>query len=281
MKMVVSVKFLRKELFFSIRPLFGTFSQTQVDGLNALLDVWEKRYATYDTAICAYCLATSFHETARRMQPVRETLAPSESVAIRRLNIAYRKGQLKSVRTPYWRRDTWGRAWFGRGHVQLTHQRNYLQAARRLGVALDRDPELALDPQVSADVLFAGCIEGWFTGHKLTDYITSRRSDFLNARKVVNPADDKTYKPMEAYARAFHSALEAATASRPKRLAEPAGEVVRVIPPLVFGTGTIVSVAREAWPAAAAACLALSLIILLVAYRRGRAEAERAHTLAG
>ena len=138
---------MRTSFINQIRPLFGSFTQSQVDGLNALLDVWDEYYSDHDLAFCAYCLATSYHETARRMRPVRETLASSEAIAIRRLNIAYRKGQLKYVRAPYWRRDATGRAWFGRGHVQLTHRRNYVKAARCLNVPVDETPELCLSPR--------------------------------------------------------------------------------------------------------------------------------------
>ncbi|MGI9463526.1 MAG: hypothetical protein ACR2OM_06280, partial [Aestuariivirgaceae bacterium] len=151
----------RKVFFDAIRPLFnGTMSQSQVNGMTTLLNVWQARYAHFDIALLAYCMATSLLETARTMQPVRETLAKNDATAIRRLNAAYRKGAMPFVNEPYWRRDRNGRAWFGRGHVQLTHERNYQRAAGKLGLPLNTDPALALDPEVSARILFSGCIDG-------------------------------------------------------------------------------------------------------------------------
>ena len=56
----------RKAFFDSIRAsLFnGVLSQRQVDGMNYLLDVWERVFNHEDIRWLAYALATVFHETA-------------------------------------------------------------------------------------------------------------------------------------------------------------------------------------------------------------------------
>ena len=233
--------FNRKAFFDAIRPLFGKLSTEQVAGMTALLNVWEARYSHFQNELLAYCLATSYHETAYRMQPVRETLADNDSTAIRRLNHAYNKGQMRYVSKPYWRKDSNGRAWFGRGHVQLTHQRNYTKAGRKLGVALDQDPGLALDPEISARILFSGCIDGWFTKYKLLDYVKKDSTDFYNARKVVNPGDKKTYKPIEGYANQFLAALGRSERTKGDRQVPTsteigAGAVVATVPVVVGAT---------------------------------------------
>lgn len=132
----------------------------------------------------AYVLATAFHETAHTMKPVRETLATSDAQAIARLDNAWKKGQLKWVKTPYWREG-----WFGRGYVQLTHKANYDKASTKLGVDLVSNPSKAMDPHIAAAVLVVGSKDGWFTGKKLSDYITLQKSDFVNARKIINGTD--------------------------------------------------------------------------------------------
>lgn len=132
----------------------------------------------------AYVLATAFHETAHTMKPVRETLATSDAQAISRLDAAWNKGQLKWVKTPYWRDG-----WFGRGYVQLTHKANYEKASIKLGVDLVSNPSKAMDPHTAAAVLVVGSKEGWFTGKKLSDYITLKTSDFVNARRIINGTD--------------------------------------------------------------------------------------------
>ncbi len=60
----------------------GRLQPPQVQGLEAILDHWEKTSAAKDDRWLAYMLATAFHETARTMQPVRETLAPTDDKAI-------------------------------------------------------------------------------------------------------------------------------------------------------------------------------------------------------
>ena len=48
----------------------------------------------------AYCLATCYHETGYRMQPVRETHATSDQQAINRLEHAWKSGRLSWVKKP-------------------------------------------------------------------------------------------------------------------------------------------------------------------------------------
>lgn len=132
----------------------------------------------------AYILATTYHETARTMKPVRETLAVSDAGAMARLENAWKAGKLKWVKRPYWRGG-----FFGRGYVQLTHKYNYEKAAAKLGIPLDENPSLALEAGPAAEVLVHGSMEGWFTGKKIGDYITLQKSDFFNARRVINGKD--------------------------------------------------------------------------------------------
>ena len=41
---------------------------------------------------------------------------------------------------------------FGRGPIQLTHRPSYDKFGKKLGVPLRQKPELALDPQIGADI---------------------------------------------------------------------------------------------------------------------------------
>ena len=63
----------RKTFFYDVRiKLFGgRLGQRQVDGMNAILDEWEKRDLT-DLRWLAYTLATAFWETAHTMWPIEE-----------------------------------------------------------------------------------------------------------------------------------------------------------------------------------------------------------------
>ncbi|WP_299347633.1 glycoside hydrolase family 19 protein [uncultured Maritalea sp.] len=132
----------------------------------------------------AYVLATAEHETGGTFKPVRETFAKTDAQAKARLETAFKKGQLKWVKTPYWRDG-----FFGRGFVQLTHKYNYENAGKKLGLDLVRRPSDAMKPNVAAQILVVGMKEGWFTGKKLSDYITLQKSSFKQARRIVNGMD--------------------------------------------------------------------------------------------
>jgi hypothetical protein len=66
----------------------GRLSKKQVMGCEAILDAWEHRTSTGDRRWLAYMLATTYHETAATMQPVRETLAATDAAASARLERA-------------------------------------------------------------------------------------------------------------------------------------------------------------------------------------------------
>jgi hypothetical protein len=188
---------MNAEFFEAVRPMFGgSLSQAQVDGFKIIFEAWRKVGSGNERDL-AYILATAYHETARTMQPVRETLATTDAKAKERLTKAWRSGKLHWVKSDYW-----SGGWFGRGFVQLTHRANYVKASEKLGIDLVSDPSKAMIPEVSALILVRGMQEGWFTGMKLTD-----AADFREARLVVNGTDRASQIAM--YADAFLSALDA------------------------------------------------------------------------
>ncbi len=116
----------------------------------------------------AYVLATAWWETAHTMRPVREAFWLSED---------WRKANLRYY------------PWYGRGYVQLTWHSNYAKAERILNTDLTSDPDAVMQPDVAAQILVRGCKEGWFTDHKLGDFLTARKSDYVGARRVINGTD--------------------------------------------------------------------------------------------
>lgn len=116
----------------------------------------------------AYVLATAYWETAKTMKPVKEAFWLSED---------WRKKNLRYY------------PWYGRGFVQLTWEENYIKAGKKLGLDLTTNPDKVMEPYISAQILIVGMIEGWFTGKKLSDYITLQKSDFKGARKIINGTD--------------------------------------------------------------------------------------------
>lgn len=188
---------MNRDVFFrEVRAsLFrGKIKQSQVDGLNDLLDVWEKNYSEYPEEYLAYCLATAFHETARTMQPIKE----------------YGRGRGRK----YGRADAkTGQTYYGRGYVQLTWKYNYKKAGEKLGCDFVNKPNEVMRPDWAARILYTGCIEGWFTGRSLENYITPQKSDYRQARRIVNGMDKAS--TIAGYAKKFEHAIEEAMSDEP------------------------------------------------------------------
>ncbi|WP_411033855.1 peptidoglycan-binding protein [Shinella sp. BYT-45] len=208
----------RAAFYASVRSrtsgIFGTsLSQAQVQGTEAILDEAETRGTPLRHL--AYILATAYHETGGQMQPVKETVYasskdrnPSDETVIKRLGTAWKAGKLGSVKTPYWRKDADGKAWFGRGLVQITHKANYSKLGLLIGVDLVKDPSKALELSTAVKILFVGMELGSFTGKALSDYIGDGRADYEGARRIINGTDKAT--KIAGHARAFERALVAA-----------------------------------------------------------------------
>lgn len=116
----------------------------------------------------AYILATAYWETARTMKPVKEA---------------------------YWLPETWRKKnlryypWYGRGYVQLTWEANYQKMEALLGLDLTSNPDVVMSPYIAVEILVTGMLEGTFTGKALGQYVTLHKSDYRNARRVVNGTD--------------------------------------------------------------------------------------------
>ncbi|ANL65041.1 glycoside hydrolase family 19 protein [Rhizobium phaseoli] len=190
---------VREELFK------GELTQPQVEGITAILDAWERRFAPAERRWLAYILATAYHETAYTMQPVRETLAQSDARAVEILEAAFAAGRLSWVKTPYWRPDEDGCCWLGRGLVQLTHKRNYEAMSALTGIDLVADPDRAMEMDAAVTILIEGMLQGSFTGHKLADHLNATTEDWVNARRIVNGTDRA--EKLAGYAKAFHAAM--------------------------------------------------------------------------
>ena len=203
----------RKPFFYHVRPVLfaGSLNAAQVQGLDTLLTATE----SYPKNQRAYILATAYHETARTMQPIAE----------------YGKGAGRRYGT--WRTNSMGvcycdtdgsgnkvyteneypHLYYGRGYVQLTWLKNYLKAGQALcdlGLiddpqVLAKQPNLAMQPEIAATILVQGMQGGWFTGRRLSDYLTDTTSDYRNARRIINGTDRAAQ--LADYAVIFEQAL--------------------------------------------------------------------------
>jgi len=118
----------------------------------------------------AYVLATADWETNHTFEPVREAYWVPNAESWRKKNLRYYP-------------------WYGRGFVQLTWERNYKLAGAKIGVDLIANPDAAMVPENAARIAVVGMREGWFTGKKLSDFITLKLSNFKAARAIINGTD--------------------------------------------------------------------------------------------
>jgi putative chitinase len=201
----------RAKFFATLRAkgfdLFGTsLSQGQVDGINGLLDAFDT-HGDGKRDTLAYGLATAYHETDKTMQPVREGKAKTDAGARRAVNNLAAKRGPKSAVARYARpTGRYGHVYYGRGHVQLTWLDNYEKASAVAGVDLVQFPDKMLVPEISARVLWAGLLGGWWGPEGLRFYLD--RGDFVGARRTVNGTDKAEL--IAGYARKFDTALQGA-----------------------------------------------------------------------
>lgn len=197
-----------KRFFDTVRPLFGgSLKQHQVDGMNRVVEYGEKW--GYSAPHLAYVLATTYHETAQWMQPIREgarRFGPnySNESAIRAVTSIYNKG---IIRTNYaLPAGPHGQSYYGRGLTQITWYDNYLKFEKLLGVPFTQNPDLALEWQHALDIMFLGMRDGLFTGKSLKDY--NLPSDFYNARAIVNGDKKKNGQRIAREAEIFYRGLK-------------------------------------------------------------------------
>lgn len=157
--------------------LYQKLNDGHVQGFNAILDAWEANALLVDQRWLAYMLATTYHETAKTMQPIAE----------------YGKGKgrkygskIKMSGKPYLQPD---KLFYGRGFVQLTWYENYLKFGQLLGIDLLNDPDKAMEINTATKILFTGMTQGLFTGVNLARYFNDQREDWVSARKIINGTD--------------------------------------------------------------------------------------------
>jgi predicted chitinase len=186
----------KKKFFDQFRAFYKrktgrkSLSVPVVEGVDFLLDEFSTTPEWSDVRHVAYALATIHHETAATYQPIKEYRAKAGS-----------RGRKNQDRY-------WLSGYYGRGYVQLTWLRNYQKAMQKLGVNLVANPALALSPDIAFQILTAGMFEGWFTNHKLSDHINARKTDYVNARKIINGLDKAS--TIAGYARDFEQMLRIA-----------------------------------------------------------------------
>lgn len=167
--------------------LHTTLSHAQVAGYEEILIYWERTCIGVQIEHLAYILATAYHETGGRIEPVREGFAKTDAGAVAAVTKLFKAGRIsKNYALPDKRT---GKSYYGRGLAQVTHYDNYKRIGERLGRDLVNDPDFLLLLPISVEALVIGMAEGLYTGKKLADYITKDKTDYRGARRIINGTD--------------------------------------------------------------------------------------------
>lgn len=189
-----------KYFYDSIRPMFGKLSQSQIDGIEAIVEAAE---ALPDMRQRAYVLGTIFHESGQTMRPIEEYGKGKGRDYGKKLKMGDGPGH----RIPYMLPD---KLYYGRGHVQVTWYENY-QAATKFAKLNGHDwdflnqPELMLATEPSLWVTIYFMRKGYFTGASLDKYFNGAKADWVNARKIINGLD--AAEKIAGHAQTFYKAL--------------------------------------------------------------------------
>lgn len=189
-----------------VRAIFGgKLTQEQVDGINIILETMDRdEFKVVDKRHAAYILATSFWETGRTMEAVKEkTDKTGEQYFFRMYDIKGSRPQVAKRLGNTIPGD--GIKFAGRGQVQLTGRTNYTNMGKYLKLDLVNKPDLLLDTKISARVLVYGLLNGSFTGVSIKKYLTSTKTDYVNARRVVNGVDKA--EEIASIAKSFERAI--------------------------------------------------------------------------
>lgn len=101
----------------------------------------------------------------------------------------------------------------GRGYIPIIGRIQYAHWEQTLGLPLLREPDLAAEPYVAAEIAVRGMRNGSFTGHYLAEYLNESDRDYLGARRVVNGQDRAVL--VARYAQQYEAALRAVDSNGP------------------------------------------------------------------
>lgn len=258
----------RSKFFESLRACAGVFgtslSHSQVDGMEVILDAAHR--AGLPPKHLAYALATAYHETGSKMQPVNENLNYTSAGRIRAVwpkRFTSAAAAIPYIRNPqglanrvYAGRmgngpEASGDGWRYRGRAlpQITGRENYEKASKLVGVNLVADPDAANALDISAHILVEGMRAGMFTGKKLADFDISLPTnaagyDYVVARSIINDDVRTNGIKVAGYAKVFETALRdaayigqaakplTAPAEKPADVPSPAPEHQAAQPPV-------------------------------------------------
>ncbi len=167
-----SAKDFEFSVISAVNQEFGPISIPQELKLKAIIYSWRKFTEGHKTSFnqFAYIFATAWWES-NQLRTLTEIRAKQGT-------------KLRSIQDKYWHTG-----YYGRGFVQITWPDNYKRLQNIINAPIFEDPSLAEHPTVAAEIIVKGMMLGAFTGVPLRKYVNEYKTDFYNARRVVNGTD--------------------------------------------------------------------------------------------
>lgn len=206
--------------YLKIQKLFGSpINPSQRQGIDAILAEWDKR-GLMDMRWLAYILATAFHETGKKMQPIEENLKYSADGLRKVFKKYFKENEFelfafkpeKIANRVYANRigngnEASGDGWKyrGRGLPQTTGKANYQWAKELTGVDVITNPDLMKELPISVQTMFEGMLNGKYCGVRLSTFFNDKITDWKNARRIINRNDKDDI--IGSYAKTFFDAL--------------------------------------------------------------------------
>jgi hypothetical protein len=173
---------------------------------NSIEEYYENEKRQPNVRHLAYMMATAKHETAHKFAPIdeigsshyfEEMYDPVLGKDEKRKKMAIQNGNVNQGD---------GVKFHGRGYVQLTWHDNYKRAGEKFKVDLVNNRELAKNHELAMKIMLFGCETGMFTSIKLDDFINDTKTDYFNARTIINGYD--MAETIEGYAEKMEKCLK-------------------------------------------------------------------------
>ena len=128
-----------------------------------------------------------------------------------------------------------GQVYYGRGYVQLTWAENYKKMGQAIGMGdrLYRNPDLVLDPEIAAKILFVGMIKGKFRysrrtpprgWQKLSMFFNRQTENWYRARNIINGDLRRNGSRIAGYGRKYLKAIHLVHATSTPPVASDSGQ---------------------------------------------------------
>lgn len=180
--------------------------------IQGIFDFSESHWAKIDNRKLAYILGTAYRESWFTMTPIREGKCGSDKCVVDAINKLIKEKPEKYKTNYALPLKENGNSYYGRGLVQITNPENYQRIGKALGMGdqLYKNPDLALDPDVAIKIIVLGMDKGVFTNgkHTLDMYFNEEKTDWLNARRIVNAGSMENAPITAAYAQRFMECLQ-------------------------------------------------------------------------